>query len=544
MTRQIEDMRVKLEQSETKLQEHARQAGLLSANDKSSVTEERLRQVQEQLSKAQVELVAKRARNEMLISNPEGSVPDILNDDAVQGLQQKIADLRRQVADLTITYTPESRQVRRLQAQIEYLEQARDNAVKMIAQKIRNEYEEAERKERLIENEFQTLRAQVSSEGERTIEYNLLKGEVESNRRMYDAMLQQLKQSSIASAMRASTIRVVDPAEKPVRPYKPNRERAAILGAIAGCFLCVGLVVLRLHTDRAIRDPGEVASWTGIPELGLIPNYRIGRGTAYQPFKASMRNALAGGRRCSPELTAWQSRSSRFAESFRATLISMLFARKNGCRPRTLVITSAAPMEGKSTVAANLGVVLAQMGIRVLLIDADLRKPRLHTIFGIESQMGLIGVLKRMAASEEETENEMFIRSTELPELSVLPAGGSTSESTSLLYGDRLPKLLQRLRDQYDIVLVDTPPMLEIPDARIIGRVADTTILVVRAGATTRNAVSAASQRLSDDGIDLMGAIVNDWNPANSSAGYYGYARYYTSSPDDQFTSNEATGTG
>ena len=201
-------------------------------------------------------------------------------------------------------------------------------------------------------------------------------------------------------------------------------------------------------------------------------------------------------------------------------------------------------MEGKSTVAANLGVVLAQMGIRVLLIDADLRKPRLHTIFGIESQMGLIGVLKRMAASEEETENEMFIRSTELPELSVLPAGGSTSESTSLLYGDRLPKLLQRLRDQYDIVLVDTPPMLEIPDARIIGRVADTTILVVRAGATTRSAVSAASQRLSDDGIDLMGAIVNDWNPANSSAGYYGYARYYTSSPDEQLVSNEAAGTG
>src|SRR5262249_51203650 len=173
--------------------------------------------------------------------------------------------------------------------------------------------------------------------------------------------------------------------------------------------------------------------------------------------------------------------------------------------------------------------VLAQMGIRVLLIDADLRKPRLHTIFGIESQIGLIDVLKTMQAPGEEAEHDRFVRATELSGLSVLPAGGTTPESASLLYGDRLAKLMQSLRDRYDMVLVDTPPMLEIPDARIIGRVADTTILVVRAGTTTRNAVSEASQRLSDDGIDLMGAIVNDWNPANSSTGYYGYsAKYYT----------------
>jgi polysaccharide biosynthesis transport protein len=534
LTRQIEDMRIKLEQSESKLQEYARQAGLLSANDKSSVSEDRLRQVQQQLSSAQSELVAKQARNEMLGSNPEGTVPDVLNDEAIQGFEQKIADLRRQVAELTVTYTKESSQVRRLMAQIETMEQARDKAVKMIAQRIRNEYEEAQRKTGLIENEFQMLKAQVSSEGQRSVEYSLLKGEVESNRNMYEAMLRQLKQSSIASAMRASTVRVVDPAEKPDQPYKPNRERAAILGAIAGCFVCVGLVVLRQYTDRAIRDPGEVVAWTGIPELGLIPSYKAGRRAAYQPFKAAVMHGLPGSgrRRSSPavELTSWQSSSSRIAESFRATLMSMLFARHNGDRPRTLVVTSAGPMEGKSTVAANLGVVLAQMGIRVLLIDADLRKPRLHTIFGIEAQMGLIGVLDRMRASEEETEDEICVRATELPGLSLLPAGGTTADSTSLLYGDRLAKLLRRLRDRYDMVLVDTPPMLEIPDARIIGRVADATILVVRAGVTTRTAVTAASQRLADDGIDLMGAIVNDWNPANSSTGYYGYsARYYAS---------------
>jgi capsular exopolysaccharide synthesis family protein len=534
LTRQIEDLRVKLEQSESKLQEHARQAGLFYANDRNSVTEERLRQVQEQLSAAQAELVAKQARNETLASNPEGSIPDILNDDGIQTLQQKLADLRRQVADLTVAYTKESPQVRRLMAQIENTEQARDKAAKMIAQRIRNEYAEALRKERLIESEFQTLQVQVSSEGRQTVEYNLLKGEVESNRHMYEAMLQQLKQSGIASALRASTVRVVDPAEKPDRPYKPNRARAAILGALAGCLLCAGLVLLRQSTDRTIRDPGEVAAWTGIPELGLIPNYRVGRGTAYQPFRAFRMNTPArneGRRSPAVELTSWQFSSSRIAESFRATLMSMLFARHNGDRPRTLVVTSAGPMEGKSTVAANLGVVLAKMGIRVLLIDADLRKPRLHTIFGIESQTGLIGAITGMGTSDQEAESETFVSATELSRLSILPAGGTTPDSASLLYGDRLPKLLGRLRDRYEMVIVDTPPMLEIPDARIIGRVADTTVLVVRAGATTRNAVSAASQRLMDDGIDLLGAIVNDWNPANSSTGYYGYReRYYANS--------------
>jgi capsular exopolysaccharide synthesis family protein len=214
------------------------------------------------------------------------------------------------------------------------------------------------------------------------------------------------------------------------------------------------------------------------------------------------------------------------AESFRATLVSILFSGDDDNRPRIMVVSSSSPGEGKSTVVSNLGIAVAEVNHRVLLIDADLRKPRLHEVFSLPNDRGLIDLLRSKEPFTSIPPG--IIQETEMPDLYVLTSGSATTSATSLLYSTRMPELLKVLRTEFETIFIDTPPMLQIPDARVLGRIVDSVILVVRAGKTTRDAAQAAHQRFVADGTKLLGTILNDWNPKRSPNGYYGnYNGYY-----------------
>jgi capsular exopolysaccharide synthesis family protein len=211
-----------------------------------------------------------------------------------------------------------------------------------------------------------------------------------------------------------------------------------------------------------------------------------------------------------------------FAESFRSTLVSILFSGENGSRARVLVLTSSSPGEGKSTISTNLAIAIAEVGQRVLLIDGDMRRPRLHDIFGVPNSPGLSDLLRERKSIEEKLTYQGLIRDTGVPGLFLLTGGAGTSTAINLMYRTEITELLKRYREEFDTVLIDTPPMMQIPDARVLGRMADGVILVLRAGRTTRDAAVAARQRLAEDGTRVLGTILNDWN-RKSSAGYYGY---------------------
>jgi capsular exopolysaccharide synthesis family protein len=210
------------------------------------------------------------------------------------------------------------------------------------------------------------------------------------------------------------------------------------------------------------------------------------------------------------------------AESFRAVLTSILFCSRDGSRPHVLVLASANPREGKTTVASNLAIALTEINQRVLLIDGDMRRPRIHEIFDLENKSGLGDLLREPASLDGRPIAE--IRETSIPNLFVLPAGSPAAVS-SLVYSNRLPELIARVRQDFDTILIDTPPMLQMADARVIGRCADAVILVVRANQTTRDAARMARQRLADDGTHVLGTILNDWNPRHTTS--YGYYKYY-----------------
>src|SRR3569833_65749 len=329
-------------------------------------------------------------------------------------------------------------------------------------------------------------------------------------------MLQQVKQSSIASALRASNIRVVDAARIPRAPYKPNTPLNVTGGFFAAGMLGMIVVVTRSRADRSLNHPGEASRLLGIQELGVIP--KAGRRKASESRMVSViskPNFLPPGKL--EEVAGWQDDPTEMADSFRAVLASIIFSPH---RQRSLVITSAGPMEGKTTTAVNLAIALARIGQRVLLIDGDTRKPNLHSIFGLENENGFSDLLSKEEGAADAADSA--VRSSGIQNLYVLTSGPQLPSNCDLLFSTALSGLIRHYREKYEMVIVDTPPMLHMPDARLMGRMADGVVLVARAGQTAREAISAASARLVQDRTKLLGVVLNGWNPQSSNDRFYG----------------------
>jgi receptor protein-tyrosine kinase len=307
---------------------------------------------------------------------------------------------------------------------------------------------------------------------------------------------------------------VIEKAIPPRLPYKPNFLVNMAFGILTGLFLAIALIVQRAKSDRGIKEPGDTA-FLNVPELGVIPSSDSRSGMRLlrrQSLGLDVRGT--GPERL--ELTTHQNQLSLIAESFRLTLTSILFSGRNGSRPRVVVVSSANPREGKTTVLSNLGIALAQADQRVLLVDGDMRLPRLHEIFSLENQVGLGEVLTGQAP--------LSVLETKIPNLFVLPSGHR--QDSGLLFKPELRSLLRRLKADFDMILIDSPPMLHMPDARLFARHADAVILVV-AQNTARDAVQTACQRLAEDGSPLLGTILNNWNPKHSTHVYSESQEYY-----------------
>jgi receptor protein-tyrosine kinase len=342
--------------------------------------------------------------------------------------------------------------------------------------------------------------------------YNTLKREVEADRRFYDSMVQRLNEAGIASTVRQSNINFVGSAQPATHPYKPNLPLNLTIGLFAGLILAVGGVVLQEQTSPVLRVPGEAGVYLTLPELGAIPEVT---NPSFQLCSSVNLHA---------ERAVIDARPSVLSESFRATLASILSIRPDGQAAHTLLVTSALPMEGKTTVVSNLAVGLAEIGNKVLLIDGDMRRPQLHKVFDQANSWGLSDILREKNAIED-LPLEVLVKRTPVQGVCLLPSGVCSDDIFGLLWSGRMARLLPRFSQQFDYVLVDAPPCLQFADARIMARYTDQIVLVVRANHTDRRAAQVAVQRLRLDGIALMGVILNRYDPARSDV--YRYSFYY-----------------
>ncbi|MCU1260352.1 MAG: hypothetical protein JWO80_3237 [Bryobacterales bacterium] len=543
----IDELKKKLEQSEAELQAYALATGLMISSTDVNVAEENLSQIQKNLSTAQADLAIKQSQNELAGSSAPDILPKTIDDGPSKDYQAKLTDLQRQMAELRTSYTPEHYKVRHLAAQITELEAALARERSNIGKRASIDYETAKRRVDLLARAYGTQVKAVAEQAARSVRYNSLKNEVKTNQDIYAAMLRELKQAGVASAIRANNMRVVDPAEVPGRPNNAVKGWAPAIGLVSGCFMGIIFAFARDNMDQRIRDPGESEAYLSVPELGVIPSARIdpgprrvkprakhnGGGNGRSPLNinpeqngtnAERETGAGGNQPRSPELVSWERKPSILAESYRAAMTSLQFAGTQDSAPRVIVFTSAGPSEGKTTSVCNMGIALADIGKRVLLIDADDLRPRLDVIFGMGNECGLTSVLADSTPVASYSLEEIA-RPTRVPGLSILTNGPDTTCMAQLLNKTRTRELLTRLRNDYDFVLIDTPPVSQI-NARVLGKVVDGVVLVCRANHTDRGSVMAARKRLLEDGTAVLGTILNDFYQKRGSPGYQ-YANAY-----------------
>ena len=531
LTNHLDEMKAKLEQSEAQLQDYARSSGLSFTSEKENLAESRLKEIQDELSKAQADRITNQSKFEEAKSKPADSLPEMLEDPTMREYRQKLTELQRQYVELSATLTPAHYKVQRVQAQINELSSEMQRERANVLRRIGNEYAAALRRETLLSKAHDEQQQVVADQSGKAIHYDTLKREVDSSRQLYEAMLQRVKQAGLAAAMRASNVLVVDPAKPPLLPYRPSYPMNSAIGLFGGVFLGFGFVLLRERLDRRISAPGEAQVYLDLPELGVIPldeaavSQQISN--VLQPLRSTAALSPGSARKSPlgdcPELATWKRKPSLVAECARTTLTSILLPSQEGDRPRVVVLTSASPGDGKTTVACNLSIAMAEIGRRVLLIDGDLRRPRLNKLFGMANSWGLSDVLWADTPLETVPLSHL-VHDTEVCGLSLLPGGSCGGNPANLFYSPRMSRLLTRLRMEFDMIMIDAPPMIHLADARVLGRFADGVILVVRAGQTTTESALLASQRFAEDGTRVLGTVLNSWDPKTSRG--YGYGSY------------------
>ncbi len=542
-----DQLKEKLEKSEKELVEFARKTGVMFTSDSQNVAEEKLKLQQAELSKARTERIAKQSVYESSLSSPTESLPEVLDYGPMASYQVKLAELRQQLAELSVSLTPAHYRVKRLQAQIDELQAAQERERTNIIKRIRIEYEAALRREKQLEADYSAQSRLVASQAELLIHYNILKREVDTGRELYQTTLQKGKEASIASALRASNLRIVDRALPPRRPYRPNLLLNSVVGVFGGLCCGVLLVIVRARSDSSVQVPGTMPQLLNLRELGVIPSAKVDpearsltprnpplltKGSATgRSVAVSTRGAGRNGNGKTPELlglVTWTRKISVISEAFRTAMTSILFSGDKDTRPRVLVLTSPSPQEGKSTIISNLAIAFSEIGQRVLLIDGDMRLPKLHTVFDMVNTWGLSDALFENTPIEEYSA-ESLVQKTRIPGLFIMTSGPARANIASLLYSERLNELLLRFRREFDLVLIDSPPVLSVPDSRILGQCSDAVVLVLRAGRTSRDSALAAARFFEEDGTTVLGTILNDWNPNQMGHGYYhsNYSNYY-----------------
>ncbi|HTJ86321.1 MAG TPA: polysaccharide biosynthesis tyrosine autokinase [Terriglobales bacterium] len=528
LNKQAADLKASVEKANQHLQSFARSTGLVLAGNEGTVAQEQTRLTQEALGRAEADRAAKQSRYETAASKGTDLFSDTLATGPFHQYQVDLANMRRELAQLQTLYTPTNYKVERLKAQIAETERAMEEERKATVARMGNEYAAASRLEKLLsEAHARQLRA-AEQEMANDRQYNTLKSEIDTTQKLYETVLQKAKEAGAASALRATNIRLIDAATVPSEPYSPKTALNMAIGFALGTIGGFGLV---LFTDRSnkVRRPGEIRV-LDIPELGVIPSAKDARALDYRGggLVKSRSSGEVG-------LVARDHANSILSESFRGALTSILFgsdqprdSRSYAMRSsgQTLVVTSVDMMEGKTTVLTNLGVVAAERRQRVLLIDADLRRPRLHDIFSMPNDRGLTDVLLRSHAPDAANHLplESFVRPTSTPGLSVLPTGPVDSTSMTLLHSADFYSFLQRCRRDFDFILIDTPPLMLYADARILGRLSDGVVMVVRANTRSQEELKAVCERLRQDQIPVLGTILNDWrmDPIQTRA----YGRY------------------
>jgi polysaccharide biosynthesis transport protein len=522
LSQELDRSKAKLEKSEDELQQYASSNGLLFLETDKGTTEnivvQQLRELQQQLTQAQADRIEKESFARLVQKGDYSSIPGVFDNKLMQDLSERLDELRRERARLIATFTPDYPRVKEVQSQIDDSETVLASERERAAKRIEDDYQAAVDREAMLRAAFREQQNQANEIAERSVQYNILKREAETNKQLYVSLLEKLKETGVSESLKATNIRVVDPAYPPKKPTRPRVILNLSIALLLGLCLGTGAAFLQEHLDNTLKTTEDVERFLQVPALGIVPviDSQEARSRAHDLYGRA--RLFLHDRNGSNGKESWnriEGNGSNFplAEAFHGLRTSVLLSKAKR-PPSSLLVTSAQPGEGKTTVAANLALSLAQLGESVLLIDADLRRPRLHNFFAVESGTGLVDFLTG------KSDWRSLLWRAPVAELSVLFCGPVPPNPADLLSSEFMPNLIREASQEYKFVVLDSPPLLSLADSRILATLVDGVILVVRSGTTPRELVHRACASAADAGSHILGAAINFADTTND---YYGY---------------------
>jgi succinoglycan biosynthesis transport protein ExoP len=490
---QLAQMKSQLENSERQLVAFAQKENIIPATDGKSLVAQNLSDLNTALAGAQDRRIRAEARWKQAQSVSGTALPaDMLNNPNLQALQQRRMELQGKYEEKLQVFKPGFPEMLALHGQIAAVDKQIATELGNIRASVKAEYDSAASQETMLIAQLNTLRAQTLEVDSRSIKYNILKRDVDTNRQLYDSLLQRYKEVGVAGGVKNSNISIVDRAEVPSRRFAPSLSRNLSLGLLAGLLLGVMLALLLEYLDDTLKTPNDVEHHLRMAVLGIIPKLT----------KQTPTEALKDPR-------------SAFSESYRSVRTALQFSTERGV-PKVLLITSAGPSEGKSTSALTLARNFAHLGKRVLLIEGDLRHPTLSKVTRLSTAVGLSNLLAGGAAMAE------AVIKTDDEHLDVILAGPLPPDPTELLSGRKLVSLLMTSIERYDQIIIDGPPVLGIADAPLLASVATGTLLVVHSGETQITDAQAAIKRLKASRARVIGCLLTQYDAKVASYAYAG----------------------
>lgn len=512
LSKQLVETKAKLEDSERQLNDYARQAGLLSAPTAAgsaggggpaiaSVTFDSLTQVNRAANDAQTTRIAAEQRWRAAERTPALALAEVQSNGAIQSLLGQRATLAASLSEERIQHRDDHPSVREKLARLDELDSQIQRLAGDVKTSLRNQYEAARAQEQSLSSEVTSLRASTTGEQDLSVRYNILAREVETNRQLYDGQLQRFKELSAAAGVMSNNIALIDRANPPAIPSSPSLRLNLALALLFGLIAAAGLVTWREQRDDAVRAPADVERKLELPALAAIPAAPDGQNT----------------------LALLAEPRSDTAEAYASLRGALLYATREGL-PRSLLVTSAHPKEGKSMTAWAVASSLARLERRVLLIDGDLRKPTVHRLAQLANTAGTSDLLVGAKSLDE------VIRQATAPgghTLDVVTSGPIPPNPTDLLGSGRLEAILAELETRYQVVVIDGPPVLGLADAPTLSAHAEATLFVVEADRSGRGSTKTALKRLRAAQAHLIGVVLTNFDATKSGVGRdYGTAYY------------------
>ena len=523
---QLDEMRISLEQADQNLIDFAQDNGVADLQERIDMSKSALRSLNERLSAAQENLLQISALQTLIERGQGTDIRPVVNDERIQALESQKAALATEYASLSQRFMDDYPAIVDLQSRIATIDSqiaAREQEIigDVIAEN-RNFQAEISALQNAISDRENAILA-LSQQG---VQYNILRREFETNRELYDGMLQRLKEIGVAAGAQENNIALIDSALRAGVPYLPNVQRNLLMALALGLAVGVSLALILEFLDTTIRRTDDLEKLVGRPVLGLIPMVKVKE----QKQKSGATQKLQD--RAVSHYSEVHPKSA-VSEAFRSLRTSLMFSTPQGM-PKTILVTSPGPGDGKTTNSINLATVMAQNGSRVLIIDADLRKPRLHRDFGVPHAPGLTN---RIAGAQSTTSEQSAIIPTTVENLFIMPSGNQAPNPAEMLSSERMRKIVSMASRAFDHVIIDSAPMLGLADALVLSRCVDGVIMVVGAGQTSKDAIKVSTRRLAQVQAPLLGVVMNQVDLASPDYAYY--TAYYYNYSGGESTSSE-----